>query len=96
MSEALDDRFFDFAFKVLNYAIEFVNSPGYASLRMTDVLEKTVELSSQIEGVDREEFYSRLKEKFEKRRLTADQKDREAFLDELSTMFVEEWRKKGR
>ncbi len=96
MSEALDDRFFDFAFQVLNYAIEFVNSPGYASLRMTDVLEKTVELSSLIEGVNREEFYSRLKEKFEKRKLMADQKDREAFLDELSTMFVEEWRRTSR
>lgn len=96
MSESLDDRFFDFAFRVLNYAIEFVNSPGYASLRMTDVLEKIVELSSQIDGVNRENFYARLKERFRDRSVMADQKDREAFLDELSTMFIEEWRRERR
>ena len=96
MSETLDDKFFDFAFRVLNYAIEFVNSPGYASLRMTDVLEKIVELSSQIDGVNRENFYARLKERFRDRSVMADQKDREAFLDELSTMFIEEWRKERR
>ena len=96
MSETLDDKFFDFAFRVLNYAIEFVNSPGYASLRMTDVLEKIVELSSQIDGVNRENFYVRLKERFRDRSVMADQKDREAFLDELSTVFIEEWRKERR
>lgn len=94
MSETLNDKFFDFAFQILNYAIEFVKSPGYASLRMTDILEKTVELSSQIEGVSRVEFYETMKEKFKNRRVMSDPKDREAFLDELLTMFIDEWRKK--
>ena len=61
MSESLDDKFFDFAFQVLNYAIEFVKSPGYSSLRLTDVLEKTVNLGLEIEGVERKEFYEKIK-----------------------------------
>ena len=93
MSETLDDVYFDYAFKILNYAVEFVNSPGYASLRMTDVIEKTVELSSRIEGVSRAEFYEKLREKFENRRIISERKDLEAFLDELMMMFIEEWKK---
>ncbi len=93
MSESLDERFFDFSFKILNYAIEFSRSPGYASLRFTDVLEKMVELSSQIGGIDREEFYEKLTNKFRDRRLMASQQDRESFLDELLQMYVDEWRK---
>jgi len=92
MSENLDDVFFDHAFKILNYAVEFANSRGYASLRITDILEKTVELSSRIEGVSRTDFYGRVMEKFENRRIMSEQKSREAFLDELMVMFIEEWR----
>ena len=51
MSGTLDDKYFDYAFQVLNYAIEFVKSPGYSSLRLTEVLEKTVNLGLEIEGV---------------------------------------------
>ena len=73
-----------------------MNSPGYASLRMTDVLEKTVELSTKIEGVSRTDFYVKLMEKFENRRIMSDQKSREVFLNELTVMFIEEWRKNKR
>ncbi len=93
MSETLDDKYFDFAFKILNYAVEFVNSPGYSSLRITDILEKTVELSSQIEGVSRTEFYEKVKEKFRDRRVMASSGTRADFLDELMSMFIDEWRK---
>lgn len=96
MSENLDDVFFDHAFKILNYAVEFAKSPGYASLRMTDVLEKTVELSSRIEGVSRSDFYGQVMGKFENRKIMAEQKSRETFLDELMVMFIEEWRNKIR
>lgn len=95
MSETLDDVYFDYAFKILNYAVEFVNSPGYASLRMTDVIEKTVELSSRIEGVSRTDFYEKVREKLENRRIMSDRKDQKAFLDELMIMFIEEWKKKA-
>lgn len=95
MSETLDDKFFDYAFQVLNYAIEFVKSPGYSSLRLTDVLEKTVNLGLEIEGVGRKEFYEKIKEKLGTRKLLSSSMDREEFLDGLLTEFVEEWRKEG-
>ncbi len=52
-----------------------------------------VELSSQIEGIDRKEFYEKLTNKFRDRRLMASQQDRESFLDELLQMYFDEWRK---
>lgn len=95
MSETLDDKFFDYAFQVLNYAIEFVKSPGYSSLRLTDVLEKTVNLSLEIEGVKRKEFYEKIKERFGTRKILSSSMNREEFLDSLLSDFVEEWRNKG-
>lgn len=93
MSETLDDKFFDYTFQLLNYAIEFAKSPGYASLRLMDVLEKTVNLSLQIEEITQIEFYETVKEKFKDRMIMSGQKSREDFLDELLTVFVDEWRK---
>ncbi len=92
MSETLDDKFFDFAFQVLNYAIEFVKSPGYSSLRLTDVLEKTVNLGLEIEGVERKEFYEEIKEKFGTRKVLSSSVNREEFLDGLLSDFIKEWR----
>ena len=93
MSPTLDDQLFDLAMRTLNYSIEFVNTPGYASLRLMDLLQSLVGLSMQIEGISKKEFYRKVKEKMEDRRLMADQKERAEFLDELLTMFVDEWRK---
>ena len=84
---------FDLSMRVLNYSIEFVNSPGYASLRLLDVLQGLVGLSLKMEGLSNREFYSNLQKKLEERRLMADSKERAKFLDELLAMFVEEWRK---
>ena len=95
MSETLDDKFFDYAFQVLNYAIEFVKSPGYSSLRLTDVLEKTVNLGLEIEGVERKEFYEKIKERFGTRKILSSSMNREEFLDGLLSDFVDEWRKEG-
>jgi len=94
VSETLDDKFFDHAFKILNYAVEFVNTPGYPSLRMTDTLEKTVELSSRIEGITRTDFYEHVMQKFKNRKIMSQPKSHEIFLDELMEMFIEEWRGK--
>ena len=93
MSETLDKLFFDLSMRVLNYSIEFVESPGYASLRLLDVLEILVGLSPRIEGVSNREFYEKLKRKFEQRRLMVDSNEQAKFLDELLSLFVEEWRK---
>ena len=96
MSTTLDDQLFDLAMRTLNYSIEFVNTPGYASLRLMDLLQSLVGLSMQIEGISKKEFYGKVKEKMEDRRLMADQKEQAEFLDELLTMFVDEWRKEIR
>lgn len=93
MSETLDDQFFDLAVRILNYAIEFVNAPGYASLRLMDVLMDFLELSHQIEGFLRKDFYNKVRERIEGRNLLADAKTRAIFLDELLAMFIDEWRK---
>jgi hypothetical protein len=93
MSSTLDDQFFDLALRVLNYAIEFENTPGYASLRLTDVLESLIDLSLKIDGIRRRDMYSKVKERLENRRLLAGAEERSEFLDELLTMFVNEWRK---
>lgn len=89
----IDDEFFDLACRVLNYAIEFVNAPGYSSLRLVDVLNSLLDLQPQIEGVAREEFYEKVREKMESRQLLVGPEARSKFLDELLTMFVDEWRK---
>ena len=93
MSVSMDEEYFDFCFKVLNYAIEFTNSSGYASTRITDVLQKLVDLSFKIEGVGREEFYETLLDKFKDRRLMTIQQSQKNFLDGLLQLFVDEWRK---
>ena len=89
----LDDQFFDLACRVLNYAIEFVNAPGYASLRLIDVLKGLLELQPQIEGVGRGGFYQKIRGALESRDPLMSAEDRSRFLDELLTMFVDEWRK---
>jgi len=90
---SLDDQIFDLACRVLNYAIEFVNSPGYASLRLIDVLKGLLELQPQIEGVGRDRFYQKIRGALESRDRLVSAEDRSRFLDELLTMFVDEWRK---
>ncbi len=92
MRGSLDDEFFDLTCRVLNYAIEFVNAPGYASLRLLDVLKSLIELQPRIQGVTRGEFYQRLRRKMESRELMAGAEESSKFLDELLTMYVEEWR----
>ena len=91
-SETLDREFFDLSMRVLNYSIEFVDSPGYATLRLLDVLESLVALSPLIEDISNREFYDRLKKKFAERRLMVGSKEQAKFLDELLSIFVEEWR----
>ncbi len=92
MNSDLDDKFFDLLCRVLNYAIEFVNAPGYASLRLVDVLKSLVDLQPQMKGVSRSYFYNKIREKLESRELLSSNEARSKFLDELLTMFVEEWR----
>lgn len=92
MKTDLNDEFFDLTCRVLNYAIEFVNAPGYASLRLVDILKSLIDLQPQIEGVSRGEFYRKLKEKLDSRDLLADEKEKSKLLDELLTIFVDEWK----
>ena len=96
MGEALDQVLFDFSMRILNYSIEFVNSPGYASLRFMDVLQSLAGIIANIEGVSNKDFYMRVKEKMESRRLLSGSEERSRFLDELLEMFVEEWRRQSK
>ena len=92
MKSDLNDKFFDLTCRVLNYAIEFVNAPGYASLRLVDILKSLIDLQPQIEGASRREFYQKLREKLDSRDLLADERGSSKLLDELLTIFVDEWR----
>ena len=93
MSQKLDDRYFDLTMKILNYAIEFIDQPGYASLRMTDVLESLLDLSTQLEGVDRREFYKSVKAKLSDRFDMTTQQEEASLLNELLALYITEWRK---
>lgn len=94
LNKTIKDRYFDLTMKVLNYAIEFVDQPSYASLRLTDILESLIDLSNSIEGVDDKEFYQTVKTKFNNRILMATPQDNIAFLDDLLNIYVNEWKKR--
>lgn len=94
MSQTLDDRYFDLTMKVLNYAMEFVNQPSYASLRMTDVLQSLIDISTEIDGIEMKEFYASVKEKFRDRKLMTIKQAEIDFLNELLTLYIEEWRRR--
>jgi hypothetical protein len=91
--QKLDDRYFDLTMRVLNYAIEFIDQPGYASLRITDILESLLNISSQLEGVNRREFYASVKAKLSNRFDMTTQQDKASLLNELLALYIEEWRK---
>ena len=93
MNNNLDEQFFDLCCRVLNYAIEFVESPGYASLRLVDVLKALIDIQFKMEDLKKSNFYHEVWEKLESRDLVADANERAGLLDELLTMFVDEWRK---
>ena len=93
MSESLDYAFFDYAFQILNYAIEFVNTPGYSCLRFIDLLEKTISMALKLEDIKNKSFYEKIQNKFKERRLVSDSKTREDFMNDLLSLFVDEWKK---
>ena len=95
MSESFDEQVFDLAVRILNYAIEFVNSGGYASLRMVDVLGSYLGIVLQMDGVGKKEFYRKVKDLIDGRNLLASREEKERFLDDILTMFIDEWRKGG-
>jgi hypothetical protein len=92
MNETLEDQAFDLAVRILNYAIEFVNTGGYASLRLVDVLGSYLGIMLQVDGINKKQFYEKIKENIDNRDLLAPVKEKEKFLDDLLTMFIDEWR----
>jgi hypothetical protein len=93
MVENLEDRFYDALLRTLNYSIEFVNDPSYASLRFMDLFTSLLKLQSLMD-MPRKEFYESLREKIRDRELVRDPKERSKLQTELSQMFIEEWRKR--
>ena len=90
MSTKLEERYFDLTMKVVSYALEFVDAPGYSSLRLTDLLENLVSISSLIKGVDKQEFYKKIEEKLAGQ---VDTEDRVSLLNEINNLYIEEWKK---
>jgi len=95
LTESLDEQAFDIAVRILNYAIEFVNTGGYASLRFTDVLGSYLKIMLQVDGIGKKEFYEKVKKLIDGRDLLAPVEEKERFLDQLLSMFVDEWREEG-
>lgn len=91
MSVDLNEHYFDLTMKVLNYSLEFIDQPSYASLRLTDVLESLVSLSSSIDGVKNQEFYEKVNAKLKSRMNITE--DRASLLNEILVLYIEEWRK---
>jgi len=92
LTESLDEQAFDLAVRILNYAIEFVNTGGYASLRFTDVLGSYLEIMLQVNDIRKKEFYASVKKLIDNRDLLAPVEEKEIFLDQLQSMFVDKWR----
>jgi hypothetical protein len=69
-----------------------VNTGGYASLRLVDVLGSYLGIMLQVDGINKKEFYEKIKENIDNRDLLAPVKEKERFLDDLLTMFIDEWR----
>jgi hypothetical protein len=95
LTESLDEQAFDLAVRILNYAIEFVNTGGYASLRFTDVLGSYLEIMLQVNDIRKKEFYASIKKLIDNRDLLAPVEEKEIFLDQLQSMFVDKWREEG-
>jgi hypothetical protein len=94
MEESLEDRFFDVLLHTLNYAMEFVNDRGYASLRFMDLFGSLLDLQPHMKEISRTEFYERLREKMKERELTGSQRTQTKLQSELLDIFVNEWRKR--
>ena len=92
MSAVLENVYFDITMKVVNYALEFVNQPGYAFLRITDLLDSLLALALEIKEVDKKEFYEKVKTKLKDRRNLNTPEERTAVLNEILSMYIEEWR----
>jgi len=93
MAGNLEDLFFDVLLRTLNYSIEFVNDASYASLRFMDLFTSLLKLQPLMD-MPHKEFYESLREKIKDRELVRDSKERSKLQNELSQMFIEEWRRK--
>ncbi len=94
MAENLEDRFFDVLLRTLNYSIEFVNEPGYASLRFMDLFSSLLRIQPLVEELSRDEFYEKLREKIKDRQIIREQETRSKLQNELLEMFVSEWKRR--
>jgi len=93
--EDSENRFFDILLRTLNYSIEFVNEPSYASLRFMDLFSSLLRLQPLVKELSRDEFYEKLREKTKDRQLIRDQETRSKLQSELLEMFVNEWKRRG-
>jgi len=95
MEENIGERFFDVLLRTLNYAMEFVNDRGYASLRFMDLFSSLLELQPLIKEMAHEEFYERLRNKIKESEIMGAQVSRAKMQSELLDLFLEEWRRRS-
>jgi len=93
VGEDLQNSFFDLLLRTLNYSIEFVNEPSYASLRFMDLFSSLLKLQPLIKDLPQNEFYEKLREKITDRQLIRDQEARPKLQTELLQMFIDEWKR---
>ncbi len=94
MEKDLDERFFDLLMRTLNYSMEFLDSPNYASLRFMDLFGSLLDLQPLMGESARDEFYEGLRQKLRDRRVMSDRGTRSKKLTDLLRLFVEEWKSK--
>ena len=93
MESVLDEKFFDLAVRVVNYAVEFRNTAGYVPIRLVDILKGLLELAPYMEGISRKAFYAETLERIEGRDILSSGEERAEFIDELFDLFIDEWRR---
>lgn len=94
MEKDLDERFFDLLMRTLNYSMEFLESPNYASLRFMDLFGSLLDLQPLMGESARGEFYEGLRQRLRDRRVMSDRETRSKRLNDLLRLFVEEWKSK--
>ncbi len=92
MDKKLDDQLFDLLMRTLNYSMEFLDSPNYASLRFMDLFGSLLDLQPLMGESSRDEFYEKLRQKLKERMVMSDRETRSKRLNELLRLFIEEWK----
>ena len=94
MSGELDEKYFDLLMRTLNYSMEFLETPSYASIRFMDIFGNLLNLQPLVVESRRDEFYEEIRNKLQERRVMSSRETRSQRLNELVQLFISEWRRR--